>query len=225
MIVSQLKTFCQLLRLSQIETNYLRACLQQDYDVRLGLYAGAVRLSSSLAKELILELTKNAFETFYQGDYDALDRKYELVQQLTDPFLLSSSDNKLVGEALGLSLYLRGRTIANGELSSRVIGKIYPIFKQLVKMSQAYHSKLLYSYAHILLCTAYYLAGGYSNSSVKYRFYSASIRSARKAIENLPDDNHESIFALRSMTASACYIQDQETIFYIAKKAREVISR
>jgi len=221
----QLKVFCRLLGLSKNEEDYLFACLQQDYDARLDLYAGTTHISSSLAEDLIKELTKNAFETFYQGDYDALDKKYELIQQLAGFYLLSNQDEKMIGEALGLNLYLKGRTIANGELPSRVVDKVYPIFNQLIKMSQTSHSKLLYGYAHVLLCTAYYLAGGYSNSSAKHRFYSISIKLAKKAVDSLPEDDHESFFALRSMVASACYIHDQATILYVAKRAEEAIPK
>jgi hypothetical protein len=221
----QLKAFCRLLGLSKKEEDYLFACLQQDYDARLDLYAGTTHISSSLAEGLIKELTKNAFETFYRGDYDTLDRRYELIQQLADFYLLSNRDEKMIGEAVGLNLYLKGRTIANGELPSRAIDKVHPIFNQLVKMGQTSHSKLLHGYAHVLLCTAYYLAGGYSDSSIKHRFYSTSIKLAKEAVDNLPENDHESFFALRSMVASASYIHDQATILYVAKRVEEVIPR
>jgi hypothetical protein len=221
----QLKVFCGLLELPKNEEDYLFACLQQDHNARLDLYAGTTYISSSLAEELVKDLTKNAFELFYQGNYGALEKKYELIHQLAASYLLGNSGDQAIGEALGLNLYLRGRTIANGELPSRVIDKIYPIFSQLIKMSRTSHSRLLHGYAYVLLCTAYYLAGGYSNSSAKYRFYSTSIKLAKKAVDNLPEDDHEALFALRSMAASAYYIHDQATVLYVAKKVKEVIPK
>jgi hypothetical protein len=181
--------------------------------------------TSSLAQEAIQDLTSNAFDTFYQGNYDALNKKYELVAQLANAYALSNDNNRIVSEALGFNLYLKGRTIANGELPSRVIGKVYPIFQRLLRMSRHSHSRLLYGYAHVLLRAAYYNAGGYSEAIWKHRFYKTSIRLAKKAIDNLPEDNHESIFALRSMAASASYIHDHEVLSYALKRAKRIIPR
>lgn len=222
----QVKVFCSLLLLSKKEESYLLGCLQEDYDSRLHVYTGTTRLSSSLTKEVIVELTKGSFDTFYQGNYDELEKKYDFVQQLVDAYSSHSGNNtRAASEAIGLNMYLKGRAIANGELPSRVIGRIYPIFNKLLKLSKATNSRLLHGYAYVLLCTAYYLAGGYSESSRKQRFYSTSIKLAKEAVSTLPPTDHEALFALRSMAASACYIHDQETMLYVLKTSRSIFPK
>ncbi len=221
----QLRAFCSLLSLPRHDEEHLVTCLQQDYNSRLDLVVGTTLISSSLTQELIKSLTINAFEMFYQGNYDALEKKYDFIQQLASSYSTSNGDSGIINESLGLILYIKGRTIANGELSSHVISRIYPIFNQLIKISQISCSKVLYGYAYVLMSTAYYLAGGYSDSFSKHKFYSTSIKLAKKAVDNLPEDDHESIFALRSMAASAYYIHDQETIFFVLKKAKMIIPK
>jgi hypothetical protein len=174
---------------------------------------------------VILELTKEAFRDFYKADYLSLDKKYNLVQQLASSYVLGNCCSDAIGEALGLNLYLRGRAIANGELPTHVVAKLYPIFRQLLKIGKQYHSRTLQGYAYVLLCTGYYLAGGYSDSSRKQKCYGTSIKFASTAIDILPEDDHESLFALRSMVASAAYIRDQETISYVSRRAMEIIPK
>lgn len=222
---AQLKAFCGLLSLSKKQEDHLLACLRQDHSSRLDLYAGTTNIPSSLAKEVIIEMTKGVFDAYYKGDYVSLEEKYNLIEQLVGLYSLSDKDSLVVSKALGCNLYLRGRVIANGELSSSVIKKIHPIAKQLTSLSRINHSTLLHGYAYILMSNAYYIAGGYSSSLAKHRFYKTSIKLAKKAMDSLPADDHESLFALRLMAASACYTQDSETVLYVVNRVREEIPK
>jgi hypothetical protein len=90
-------------------------------------------------------------------------------------------------------------------------------------MSQMSDSGLLSSYAHALLSDAYYGAGGYSDSPAKRKFYITSIKLAKMATDNLPDDDREGLYALRTIVASAHYLHDEQIIRYATKKARKII--
>lgn len=222
---AQLKAFCALLPVSKKEEAYLFTCLQYDLNARVTVDPEVTQLSSSLTSEAIAELTAGAFDIFYQGKYDMLEKRYSLVRQLAGIYRLSGKENAKIDEMIGLNLYLKGRIIANRELPTHVIGRMSPIFKRLLALSYKTKSELLYGYAHVLQCTAYYVAGGYSGAVSKRRFYRTSIIFAREALEHLPKDDHEAIFAMRSMAASACYIQDQDVITYVLRKAKESIPR
>lgn len=128
-------------------------------------------------------------------------------------------------EAFGAGIYIRGRTIANGQSPSRAIDTAFPLYNQLVSLSRVCRSERLLGYACILLSNAYYLAGGYSSAQTKYRFYGHSIKLAKRAISVLPDDDHEILFALRVMVASAHYQRDQDTVYYVFKKAAHIIPK
>lgn len=218
----QLKVFCSVLDLSTDEEAYLTACLHQDRSTRLGAYGGA-QLSPTLAAEVMEVLTNNAFEMFYTCDYDAIDRQYELVSQLAE--VNAGDHSSRVNELVGLNMYLKGRVIANGELPSRVVSRVTPIVNQLLSMSRINESARLYGYAHVLLSTAYYSAGGYSNQSSKHKFYKASMEAARRAVSSLPDDDHEALFALRSFAASASYIHDQSAVRFALHRAKEILPK
>lgn len=221
----QLTTFCQLLNLPNREQDYLFACLQQDYNSKLDLPLEVAHISAGLSQEIISELTANAFHMFYQGSYSALDKKSELVQHLSSMLALSHTTTPVIYESVGLNLYLKGRSLANGALPSQVIGSIYPLYSQLIKLSRQINSQRLYGYAHILLCNGYYLAGGYSNAAAKHKSYSHSIRHGKIALTYLAEDDHESLFALRCMASSASYINDQATTAHVVKRAKQVIPR
>ncbi len=221
----QLRVLCASLAIPKQEEEYLLACLQQDRSAKLEVYANTIHLSSSLIQNVMEELTKSSFDTFYQGNYDALEKKYDVIQNLANSYTLNNGNNPAIGELLGLALYLKGRTIANGELPSRVIGKVYPVFTQLIALSKIHRSQRLYGYAYVLLSTTYYLAGGYSDSSKKHRFYRDSIRFAKKAIDCLPADDHESLFALRSIAASGTYIHDRDAILYVMERTKAILPK
>lgn len=219
----QVGAFCAVLALSKEEEMRLLACLQQDHNARLGIYGGA-QVSSSLAAEVMEAMTKNAFKMFYKSDYDAIDKQYELVRQLATVYAANGHANR-VNELVGLNLYLKGRVIANGELPSRVVGRVRPIADQLIAMSRANDSPLLYGYAHVLLSTVYYIAGGYSGQASKRKYYKASIAAARRAIDSLPDDDHEALFALRSVAASASYIHDHGAVKYALDRTTKILPK
>jgi hypothetical protein len=221
---AQLKAFCTLLALPKQDDDYLFACLQEDYNAKLSLPRGTAHISSSLTKQLIEELTTNAFDLFYQGNYDALEKRYDLVQQLSGAYLLGNHSKK-IDELLGLNLYIKGRTMANGALPGQVTGKVLPVFNQLLAISKISQSTMLYGYAHVLLSNTYYLAGGYSEATTKHKFYVSSIKLAKIAIDSLPEDDNERLFALRLIAASAGYIHDQDTLLYILKKTKQTIPR
>jgi hypothetical protein len=220
----QLKVFCTLLEVSDKEEEYLLTCLQRDHNARLDTPVGATNVvPSSLARRLTEELTRGAFDMFYQGNYDEVLEKSELVQQLTNTYI--GRDAKATNEVLGLNLYLKGRILANGELPTRVMGRLHPIFNELVRIRQTSDGGLLHGYTYILQSNAYYLAGGYSNAATKRKLYNSSISLAKKAVDTLPEDDRESLFALRLMAASAYYIDDQDTIRFLLKKAKDIILR
>lgn len=217
----QLKAFCTLLSLSKAEEQNLFSCLHHDLSASLEPYLTSACVSSSLAREIVHELTSDAFVMFYHGEYDALDEKYVLVNELTSALSRDSQTE----EALGRNLYLKGRTGLIDILPSRSLPYIRPIIKQLLRLSQSSHSQLLFGYAHALLSDAYYVAGGYSGSSTKYEFYKTSIRHAKIASDNLPSSDRECLSALRSMAAGACYTNDPDIAMYVLEKVRLIIPR
>jgi hypothetical protein len=89
-----------------------------------------------------------------------------------------------LSELAGLNLYIKGRIIANGAPSSCVLKRLLPIFQEITQLNKKVCSPMLYGYSHILLSTAYYLAGGYLDASAKHRFYKHSIRVAEKAMSS-----------------------------------------
>lgn len=216
---AQLEAFCDVLHLNIQDRDRLSACLQQDYNDRFHISATPGPLSAPLARELISELSRDAFDLFYQGHYGVLEHRYELIEQLMEGGEATLEPDSTTG----LNLYLQGRIIANGELPNRVIPRLYPIYQRLVTLSRNLGNQLLYGYAQILLCNAFYLAGGYSEAANKQRYYLKAIMLAKKGIDNLPDDDNESLFALRSLTASACYIHDIDALDYAVRRTKRVL--
>jgi hypothetical protein len=215
----QLKAFCDLLSLPKNEEETLFACLRQDLSCSLEPYLNTTRVSSSLARQVIHELTTDAFVMFYNGEYDALNKKYELVKELANAL----TDDNQTDDALGLNLYLKGRIGIIDIQPSLSLPYIRPIVKQLLKMSKNNHSQLLFGYAHALLSDAYYVAGGYSDSSKKYKFYRTSIRHAKMASDSLPSTDRECLSALRSMAAGASYMHDPDAALYVLGKVRRIV--
>jgi hypothetical protein len=194
-----------------------------DSAARLGLDGGTTNHLLSVAQEAFHELASDSFGLFYSGQYETLGQRYHLLQRLT---LINSSDRGLdqpTAEALGTSLYFYGRAISSSELPSRVVAKVTPIYRQLDSMSREYHSSLLYGYACSLLCDAYYGAGGYSDASAKRKYYALSIKYAKKAIDVLSEDNHEALFALRTMAASGYYMRDHEAVEFVVQQVKRTL--
>jgi hypothetical protein len=216
---SQLKAFCVLLSLSKNEEQNLFSCLHHDLNVSLEPYLNTTNISSSLAREVVYELTNDAFVMFYHGEYEALNEKAEIIKELAN-ILRGDSETE---EALGRNMYLKGRMILIDILPSLSVPCVRPIAQQLLKMSRNSHSQLLRGYSHALLSDAYYAAGGYSDSSVKYELYRTSIKHAKMASNNLPNNDRECLSALRSMAASACYIHDSDTVMYVLERVRHIL--
>lgn len=155
----QIKAFCKLLELPKRDEEYLFACLEQDQNNSLEQYVNTTRLSSSLALEVINELTKDSFDMLYRAEYDALDKRHELVRWLTDTYALNN-DRKDISEMIGLNLYLKGRITICTSPASQIVKKVLPIYSQILSLSRTSQSLLLQSYAQALLGDAYYGAGG-----------------------------------------------------------------
>lgn len=218
----QLKVFCKVLQLSKQEEEHLFLCLAQDRNLDLNQFVSITQVPSSLALAAADELTKSSLDMFYRAEYETLEKRDELIRQLAD-VCATASDRQSASKILGFSLYLHGRTILGTAFASRMVESIYPVFNQLIVMSKESDNSVLYAYAHALLGDAYYGAGGYSNDSSKRKYYLKSIKLARKAIEILPTNDHEYLYALRTLVASAYYAQDEQVVYYGVKQARAII--
>ena len=216
----QLKVFCVLLGLSEDEKDYLIVCLQRDMNARSRVPTDVVGVSPALARDIITELAGDARAIYYRNDYESIHKRHDLIQQFA--WSLSNTD-KGVAESVGVAMYLYSRTIVNGELSGRVVGKTRPVFRQLTKLAKTIHSDILYGYAHVLMANAYYIAGGYSMNTSKHKVYKASMGHARKAIDAIPNHDHERLFALRTLAASAYYVADYDAVKSVYQMARETI--
>ncbi|HET9174459.1 MAG TPA: hypothetical protein VFN56_04220 [Candidatus Saccharimonadales bacterium] len=220
---TQLHAFCEVLRLNPRQTRHLHASLQWDHNDRIGIALGVSIIEQDLLGAAMCELGKDTFTLFYGSQYESLAYRHQLIVQLSEIYFLKQMNDRESIEAFGFSLYMHGRVIANGELSSKVLDKIRPIYQELIRLSRLSSSSILYGYAHVLLCTAYYLAGGYSDAQTKKRFYAKSINLARVAMHTLPVTDNERLFALRSMAASAAYLSDHNLIQHVLKIAKHDI--
>jgi hypothetical protein len=219
----QLKVFCSLLNLSIQESDHLERSLRQDIDGRLpGGSDSTPRLSRALTQDLISELTDSAFSQFYRGQYEGALKRHELVRQLAGAYTSTSNVDSHLYKRVGYSTYIQGRIVGNGDAKS-VLDMTFPIVTELIALSHRAQDASLYGYAHILLANAYYGAGGYSELMSKHKLYKASIRSAQRALEYLPRDDHESLFAVRSIAASAFYLNDSSALEYAYEIAKQRI--
>lgn len=220
----QLEVFCELLAIPREEYEHLLACLRMDHNVRAGLPSTTVEVTPDFALNLAGALTQQASTAYYQGKFDGIENNYALVQRLlVNPSASASIEAKTIGDVVGYNLYLVGRSHSHTTVPSRVLSEIYPIFRQLVQMSELYQSSTIYGYAYALLCDAYYIAGGYSTTDAKSPFYGKSVKAAKTAVDSLPPDNPETLFALRVMAASAAYIRDEDTLRFVLAKTRQLI--
>jgi hypothetical protein len=210
---AQLRAMGELLRLSDREIEHLLVCLQRDYNAKNHLDFDATYITPSFAKDIIQELTQSAFDMFYQGNYDSLEKRFALVRQLANMYLSDVDRNLAIGESIGLHLYLRGRSLVYS--SHQVMVETEPIYTELLTMSETYDSLKLRGYAAVLMSAAHCAVGDRVDENSKRRYYQASIRFAKEAMDILPEGDHERTFALRSMTASAYYLEDAKTIQHI----------
>jgi hypothetical protein len=222
--VQQLRAFCKLLQLTTGEQEYLLACLQQDFDARLSHQTGITRLSAPLAQEIIGELSSDIFQMFYQGQYPMVSKRIELVRQLAHAASIYNTKDRLANIAWANNLYICGRIIGISKATG-LVAQTMPIYRELIGLSRLCRSEVLYGYAHALLSDAYYGAGGYSENETRRKLYATSVKLAAKALNYLPEDDHESFFALRTMAASAYYLHDREAVDYVFGKAKQAIPR
>ncbi len=206
----QLHAFCRLLDLSDHDRENLSECLRQDCNARFGLTQGEVTISSSFVRETILSLADQSVKLFYAGEYETVRSNYESIEQLVTMSQKNINFDIELTEAIGLGLYMYSRASYSNELPSLILNKVKPVFSQLIRMSNDAQSLLLFGYAHSLLADAYYGAGGYSNASAKSQYHALAIRHAKKAIDVLPADHHERLFAFRTMVASANYAGEND---------------
>jgi hypothetical protein len=195
-----------------------------DLNVRAGLSSTTVEVTPDFALNLAEELTQQASAAYYHGKFDGLENSYALVQRLlVSPSASANLEATTIGNVVGYNLYLVGRSHSHTTAPSRVLGETYPIFRQLIQMSELYQSNTLRGYAYALLCDAYYIAGGYSTTDSKSPFYDRSIKAAKTAVDSLPSDNPEALFALRVMAASAAYTRDEETLQFVLAKTQQLV--
>ena len=214
----QLRALCELLALPSADVEPLLVCLQRDYNAKNNLDFDATYISPSLARDIIQELTKGAFEMFYHGNHSALEKRFALVRQLANMYLSDTERNLAIGESVGFNLYLKGRALTEDAVTA--VENALPIYAELLSMGKTYGSTMLQGYAWVLMSAAHYAAGAGMDEAAKRRHYSASIDFAQKAIAILPEHDHERHFALRSMTASAYYLNDVEAIRFVFGKTR-----
>lgn len=213
---AQLRALCELLQLSEREVERLLVCLQRDYNAKNHLDFDATYITPSFAKDIIEELTQSAFDMFHQGNYDSLEKRFALVRQLANMYLSDVDRNVAIGESVGLHVYLRGRALAQN--SSRAVTETEPMYTELLTMSETYSSTKLRGYAAVLMSAAHCAAGDRAAEDAKRSHYQTSIQFAKEAVDVLPAGDHERTFALRSMTASAYYLEDSEIIQYVLKQ-------
>lgn len=220
----QLEVFCALLEISKTEHEHLLACLRMDHNTRAGLPSTTIEVAPDFALKLAQELTQHASADYYHGNFDGLENNYALVQGLlVSPSASANLETAAIGDVVGYNLYLVGRSHSHTTLPSRVLGETFPIFRQLVQMSKLYQSSKLHGYAYALLCDAYYIAGGYSTTSAKSPLYNRSIKAAKTAVDSLPSDSVEALFALRVMAASAAYLRDEPTLQFVHGKTKQLV--
>lgn len=219
----QLEAFCTVLSLSKNEQYYLSACLRADHAIRLGVDSELIELPLETASAILQKITAQSTYLFYQGQFEELEENYDLVKQLFNSPSAKKIDPHERSATLGYQIYLAGRVNTHGTVPSHVLEKARPFFNSLVEMSKTQQDERLLGLAYVILSDAHYLAGGYSSSDAKRRSYRTSIQSAKRALEILPDNDPESLFALRAMTASATYLRDEEVIRYVLKRITHVI--
>ncbi|MGI0134876.1 MAG: hypothetical protein ACREBW_07970 [Candidatus Micrarchaeaceae archaeon] len=207
---AQLRAMCELLQLPDSDVENLLVCLQRDYNAKNHLDFDVTYITPSLAKDVIEELTQSAFDMFHQGNYELLEKRFALVRQLANMYLSDTDRSLVIGESVGLHLYLRGRSLV--QTSRRVLAEVEPVYAQLLAMGETYGSAKLRGYAAVLMSAAHCAVGDRAAEDAKRRHYQAFIRFAKKAMDMLPNGDHERIFAFRSLTASAYYLGDTKVI-------------
>lgn len=221
----QLKVFCKVLQLNKSQKEELFYSLVRDYNLKNSFNIDDFLIPTQVAYEVIKALTENAFKTLFTGDCRSVDNQCNLAEIFTDALKhkFKQDYKDRIGKLIGLNLYLKGRTIECLSSPKTVIKEILTVSRQLLDMAKDLRNKTFYAYAHVLLTNAYYVAGAYSYSESKSKFYQTAINYGKIAISNLSDDNSEKLLALRNMVASAIYLKDKETIMHIFKTTKKII--
>lgn len=223
----QLKTFCSILNISRKEEEYLHYCLYMDYCSRYGVNFSYAFFSTYDAYDLLDSLIKEAEKFLLDGKCVEL-KNLSLLTQTHLRSLLDKSKNSTrrekANQLLGKSLYLKGRAVGSVETPDKAVKKTMPIANELFCLAKESESTEYNAYAHILLANAYYVAGGYSSYEGKRKLYEQSIKFAKKAVLQLSDQNHEKLFAIRTIASSATYMDDKQTFLSIKDTAEDLLT-
>lgn len=221
----QLEIFCKILNIQKHDKEYLFSCLSEDYNKKKGFSLYNSSISPSLGYEITRNLVESSFQTLSEGNLDQLINKCDITQTFIDSIQVKSENSykKRFVELYAATLYLKGRVTECLSLPQTVVKQTLEISNQLIKMGEANKNITIKAYGYILLANAYYLAGGYSYSNSKYRFYQKAISIGMKILNELDDDNNEKLYILRVVAASSIYTKDKETMTHIVNKTKNII--
>ncbi|HXH26322.1 MAG TPA: hypothetical protein VNG90_00335 [Candidatus Acidoferrum sp.] len=230
---AQLETFCQVLKLGPRDREYLFFCLSQDYFERGGVKHGGVFMASSDAATLMGQLADQATTLLYQGRCSQLLVQSKAFGDLYAKVMFNQPDSEPQRRflaAYGEALYVKGRAIGSQSSSGNVLSALAPLSGELLKLATQSGQRRLRGLAYILLADSHYIAGRLFQPSApgdihKVTQLRKAIRYGTQALPYLADTDHEKLFAIRTIVASANYLADETVITHFKRLTTKLIPR
>lgn len=225
---TQLDTFCDILKISVHERELLHYSLYLDsrgpgrsnIDIMISSGADIIDTSAKFLTE--------ANNLLLSGKHAELNTLTSILSaQLLQfmPISFKSNHKRELGDMLAKSLYLQGRALGSIGTSETIIADTSKITQIITNLPIIEENSPYLGYVNVLLSNAHYVAGNYlNNKRVTNDHYKISIDYANRAICLLPEDNPETLFAYRTLLASAINSNNQPLFVTLSEMLEKKLS-
>jgi hypothetical protein len=222
---SQLKIFCELLRIKKTEKEYLFYCLNQDYNIKHGVTLQTLFAPSPSTLHFLESIKEEAEKLSSSGKCYQLYSLTSLLEDYLENLLNKSTDARSSNKLNILyrqALYLKGRAIGGISTPASIIKEINLLARKLDWLNRNQKEASILADSYALQANACYVKGAYSDFAKKIYFKSA-IYNATEAIKMSSVNDLQYLFPLRTLIASAIELDDKETFVRVFSHAKRIL--